>query len=292
MEPLYNNNPEPDSLDFLSRAEIPWNKSKEAVWNELLPKLASVPVAKVRRIYPVWVRISAAAVFLLLMAIPAFMRFYSVTVSSPSGKHLAVTLPDGSTVAMNAGSTLNYHPYWWQVSRKINLSGEAFFEVKKGKKFEVVSELGKTSVLGTSFTIYARDYDYKVSCFTGTVKVVPMHNNSTETNRQVVILKPNDRVSLTKGGSFTVERNQVVEPARAWINNEFVFTSTPFIRVIEEIERQYGVTITVKGNPDYLYTGNFPKDTTVENVLTLVCRPFDIQFSVISKGEYQITQNN
>jgi transmembrane sensor len=287
-----HNDPVNDSPDFLSKAEIPWNKSKEEVWNELLPKLEFVPEIEVRRIYPVWARIGAAAAIILLLAIPAFMRFYLVSVSSPAGKHITISLPDGSTVAMNASSNLSYHPYWWQISRKIKLSGEAFFEVRKGKKFEVVSELGKTSVLGTSFNIYSRNSDYKVTCFTGTVKVVPLHGSGSETNRQEVILKPNDRVTLTKGGSFTVERNQVVEPVKAWVNNEFVFTSTPFIQVIEDIERQYGVTITIKGNPDYLYTGNFPKDTSVENVLTLVCRPFDIRFSVNSKGEYQIIQNN
>jgi transmembrane sensor len=279
-----------DLPNFLGNASIPWHKTKEEVWNELSSELDYHIESKSRQLVPVWMRIAAAAVLVIALTIPAFMRFYYRSVNCPAGRHSTVLLPDGSTIIMNASSTINYHPFWWKFSREVNLKGEAFFKVQKGIKFEVVSNLGKTSVLGTSFNIYARNSEYKVACFTGIVKVVP--RNNTETHNQVVVLRPNDKATLTPGGSFTVERSQVDRTSASWIKNEFVFTSAPFAEVVAEIERQYGVTIKLSGKQDFLYTGNFTKRESIENVLTLICKPFDVKYFVNSNGEYQIMQNN
>jgi ferric-dicitrate binding protein FerR (iron transport regulator) len=98
-----------------------------------------------------------AAALLLLAGIFSLLRFYTTTKSCPAGQHLSYILPDGSSVEMNADSKITFHPLWYRFARKIDFEGEGYFEVKKSKKFEVVSESGTTEVLGTSFNIYSRD---------------------------------------------------------------------------------------------------------------------------------------
>ena len=278
--------------EFFPKANIAWKKSREEIWNDLSSKLGSENKPSSGRIVTRWNYIAAAAIIIVLIAVPTAMRLYTVNLTSPPGKHLSVSLPDGSTVVLNAATHLSYHKYWWAFSRKVQLEGEAYFTVKKGKSFEVVSPLGKVSVLGTSFNIYARKLDYNVACFTGKVRVVPRVEEKSPLQHQEVNLEPNDMATLTGGGSLIVERGQSIQHIKAWTKNEFNFTAAPITRVMEEIGLQYGILIKFQGNLNYLYTGNFARDSSVENVLNLVCRPFDMKYLVDKNGQYLITENN
>jgi ferric-dicitrate binding protein FerR (iron transport regulator) len=156
--------------------------------------------------------------------------------------------------------------------------------VEKGKKFEVVSALGRTEVLGTTFNIYSRENEYKVTCMTGRVKV-------TSFKSKVAILSPNFEASVISDGIIMVQREPNTEASISWVNNMFNFTARPLGEVFKEIARQYGVKIILNGGTDYLYTGYFLKDKPVEEVLNLVCKPFGLTFTRISDKEYEIFQN-
>ncbi len=140
-------------LEMISRSGIEWEKSKEQIWSDLEKKL---DVAKKRRdvtfdISPVKMAIAAAV--LILIGLAVFMQVYQVKLSVPAGKHLSLNLPDNSKVRLNAQSELTYKPLIWKFSRKIKFEGEAYFEVKHGKKFSVISAKGTTMVMGTSINI-------------------------------------------------------------------------------------------------------------------------------------------
>ena len=185
---------------------------------------------------------------------------------------------------MNADSKMSYKPLWWKFARGINFEGEGYFEVEKGKMFEVVSETGRTEVLGTSFNIYSRDREYKVTCFTGKVKVVSFTSEEA-------VLSPDYEASINADGNIKVWNEPDATGANAWINNMFKFNARPLIEVLKEIGRQYDVTILFKADPDYSYSGYFSKDKTVEDVLSLVCKPFGLTFVRNSEKEYEIFQN-
>ena len=121
--------PEDDSIMLFAKMEIPWEKSSNQVWEELSAKIDAMPATKQRRVIPMFYGLSAAAVIIILLAVTIFLRFYSTTISSLSGEDMTAQLPDGSTVGLNPGSSLSYHPYWWQFSRKISFEGEGFFNV-------------------------------------------------------------------------------------------------------------------------------------------------------------------
>nr|NQU91486.1 FecR family protein [Bacteroidota bacterium] len=269
---------------FFSKIEIPFDKSRQDVWELLAGKLEEKPEATKIRFFRNRFVTTIAASVLILLGTFSVMRFYSKTIVNPRGQHITVNLPDGSVVELNAQSTLNYHPYWWNFSRKIDFSGEGFFRIAKGGKLEVSSAAGKTIVLGTSFNIYARNNIYKVTCVTGKVKVV----SSTS---EEAILTPNYHAEIDPAGSIMVKKLENPEAPTRWTNHMFNFTSAPLMLVIGEIERQYNVAVKTNTHLDLVYTGYFSKDMPVEQVLNLICKPFGLTFVKKSDDQYLIVQN-
>jgi len=275
--------PEDASSELFTRMEIPWEKSSNQVWEELSAKIDAMPATKQRRVIPMFYGLSAAAVIIILLAVTIFLRFYSTTISSLSGEDMTAQLPDGSTVGLNPGSSLSYHPYWWQFSRKISFEGEGFFNVEKGKKFEVASPLAKTIVLGTSFTIYSRNDEYRVSCFTGRVKVVSHKDGN-------VVLEPNEQAVVGIDGSIVKHINHQNEPPNEKSDVNFIFTGASLSQVFDEIGRRYSVSITLKIEKEYFYTGNFTSEKPLNDVLDLVCKPFSLSFAKQADGSYMVFQ--
>ncbi|MDD2797399.1 MAG: FecR domain-containing protein [Bacteroidales bacterium] len=272
----------PNSLDPESiRLKMKWNKSKEEIWAEKFASI-STPEVKPRKLTLRFMYSGIAAAVLLMLMI-SFSWMYSKTVVSPIASHMQVELPDGSVVLMNAETKVSYKPLWWYVQREVNLTGEAFFKVKKGKRFAVKSNAAVTSVLGTTFNIYARADGYEVTCLTGKVKVEP------RLGINLTVLTPRQKAVVDRKGEIV---QQQVEPEQsiAWSRSEFYFTSVQLSKVLEEISRQYGVKIECKGNFDDQYTGNFSKNMPIEQVLNLVCLPFGINFTAVNENQYLISK--
>ncbi|RUT72924.1 FecR family protein [Ancylomarina longa] len=282
-----NSNPdsEMDFLQSLPKIEMSYTKSKDDVWKDLLNKTAaSKPPVKTIKLQ--WVKYAAAACLFLLLTYAGFINIYTKTIYCPKGKHMSVLLPDQSQIELNAGSNLRYKPYLWKYYRKVKFEGEAFFKITKGSKFEIESDLGKTYILGTSFNIYARGKEYKVTCYTGKVKVV---SKITSDN---ILLLPNDYAYVTKNGNIKLEKEDKAAEQILWRSNLFRFTRTPLQSVFEEIELQYDINITEKGKFKLNYTGNFSKEKSVESVLHKVCMPLGLNFAKGPGKNYIITQNN
>jgi len=263
-----------------------WSESKEQIWASLQPRLETPKQREkiLKRLTLPWLG-TVAALALILLSLTFYARYFSKTLHSPLANHLTVQLPDGSTVNLNAESTVRFHPYWWRFKRVVHFSGEGYFEVKPGKKFEVQSEMGNTAVLGTRFNIFARDNTYRVTCLSGSVKVSSKQNHS-------MVLEPNQKAEIDERGQ--IKKIMLSEPHTeiAWKNYLFFFTATPINEVLREIERQYGVKLKNTALQLNLYTGNFKKENHVEEVLKVVCLPMGLGFKKLSKDEYLIFQSN
>ncbi len=267
-----------------SKLEISWDESKEDIWAKMAQK-KETPKAEVKTIHfwqqPVF-RYAVAAVLVLFVAVGAIARFYSSTYETRHGEHLVVSLPDGSSVTLNAESSVVFHPYWWSFSRSLEFEGEGFFEVEKGSNFSVSSSNGTTTVMGTSFNIFARDEDYRVACVAGKVKVEDAEGANE------VFLTPNEKAELKDGQLLKSEIN--TDNEIAWINNKFVFSSTPIREVFDEIERQYGVVIKSDESLDKEFGGGFSREDSLEDVLDRVCSSFSLKFTEESTGVFYITE--
>jgi transmembrane sensor len=259
-------------------------RSKEDVWAEL-ELMLNKPLKKEGKVIAMNVRkwqVAASLIFALLFASVLGSRFYKKSVISLPGKQELAILPDGSEVHINSTSEISYNPIWWSVNREVNLKGEAFFKVKKGKKFTVVSNIGTTTVVGTSFNIFARENNYEVTCLTGRVKVVSLKT------KQETLITPNQMVKLSGTGNIQLNQNVNAKLATYWSVGKFVFTQVPLDKVLSEISLRYGVEIKNRSNSKELYTGNFDKENNIELALNLVCKPFGLEYKKLPSGEYLI----
>lgn len=268
--------------DFFDKVEIPFKKSAKDAWEEISIKIEEPASPKTVKMSTEKIVLAIAASLILMLSIGSVLRFYSKTIRVEASEQLSYILPDGSEVQLNAQSVLHYNPLWWRISRNLSLDGEAFFQIKKGSTFTVLSKNGRTEVLGTSFNIYSRPDLYEVMCVTGKVKV-------SSKLKEEVILTPDYQASIKKDGIISVSKNSQPEQKVSWKNGMFNFTAVPLIKVIQEIERQYDVEINLIASPNLMYTGFFSKDYSVEDVLNLVCKPFNLKYSKEGKRIYRIS---
>nr|WP_319400572.1 FecR family protein [uncultured Carboxylicivirga sp.] len=278
-----------DFIKSLPELELSYSKSKEEVWGSLSAIIdkentqLEENISPIRSIHYLKFAYAVAAVFITLLVSTAFMRFYTKTINVGTGEQITALLPDKSSIELNAGSTIQYHPYWWQFNRQVQFEGEGFFKVQKGSAFEVISTKGKTIVLGTSFNIYSRKDDYTVTCYTGKVKVV-----STKSGQSVAIT-PNQQAIININGSIISRDDINTDNTIAWRDGMFIFTATPVNLVFEEIERQYGVNIALSTNINYNYTGNFTRQQSVDDVMHTVCLALNLNYQQV-KGGYKVSK--
>lgn len=282
---LHINSLEEESNQFFSRGKINWQKSEEEVWKSLVDKIQEKPEKKTVSLFPAVLKYAAAAVLFLLVGITSLTFFYAKTIESLPGQHLTAELPDGSLVELNAGSTVKYYPLKWNFERKLYFEGEGFFDVQKGKKFEVESKNGITSVLGTTFNIYSRDDNYRVTCLSGKVKV-------TSKTEESVTLEPNAHVEIEKGKIILKQKKQKKEVI-SWKAGMFDFRGAPLKEVIDEIERQFAVTIQLQPtlnnrNATVIFTNKYD----VEEVLDFVCKTMQIKFVKQSENVFLVVENS
>lgn len=270
---------EEQEVAFFRNIDIPLGEDKETLWESFSEEINTPKPAIVR---VMWGQKMAVAAVLLITFSILFCKYYSVSIVSENGQHLAHELPDGSTVVLNAGTTVTYVPYWWRFNRAIELEGEAYFEVKKGNAFVVNSKKGTTEVLGTSFNIFSRENEYQVLCSTGRVKV------TTNKSLLSVVLSPNEMAVIDQDNQLKKRMNQSVAKVLGWKKNLFHFDGRALKIVFKELERQYDVEIELPKPLNERFTGIFEKKEAVEPILELICVTFNLKYTKISKQSYRI----
>lgn len=222
---------------------------------------------KVRTLNPWFTRIAAMLV-LFLGATFFLYTTHTTTQIADTGKRTEFLLPDNSTVLLNAGSEADYKTWNWKNNRKLQLDGEAYFKVAKGQTFDVVTPMGKVTVVGTQFNVKARGSRFDVTCFEGKVRV-------TSSDNQILLLLPGESIAFEKGKKIEVPMDKKSQPG--WLSNEADFYKESLSNVIKEIERQYNVEITVNtALPAERFTGTIPTND-INTALELIEAPYHLK---------------
>lgn len=226
--------------------------------------------AKPTKSIPLWKKMGSIAA-ILVVVLGAVMFFNSgVKVDSYHAIQLSHALPDGSQVILNSNSELSYSNSFTE-ERLLNLEGEAFFEVEKGKSFTVSTDLGDVKVLGTSFNVLAREDIFTVACRTGKVQVTVDGKNN--------ILNPGDRIRFNNGTSNQIEK---IDPTKIneWAKGESFFERSPLQDVISAISNKYDIKILLPTRyNDKLYTGSFIHHD-IEKALKMVLVPMGVKYEL------------
>lgn len=194
------------------------------------------------------------------------------TISTPAGGQYTVSLPDGSKVWLNAGSSLKYPTIFSKNGRKVTLTGEGYFEVAhlngvKGRVPFTVSvikgntQVQKLEVLGTHFNInaYADEPYVKSTLLEGSVKIA-LNDGKT------ALLKPGQQAKLSNQDIQVQAADTDMDVA--WKNGEFVFRED-LRSAMRKVARWYDVEVVYDETaPENLTLGGWmSRGTNISEVL-------------------------
>lgn len=235
-----------------------------------------------------WMQIAASLLFIIAggLTVLTYMQRQEINTlaeqnvvirSGDYGKSL-VTLPDGTIVHLNAKSSLTYSQDFGRTDRKVELSGEGFFEVKKDteKKFIVGTGYMDVTVLGTKFNVYA--YENKdlveMSLVEGSVNItteLPPYRS--------INVKPNEKVTYNKITGELKHEQTSNKIETAWMNKELVFRSEPLKNVFDCLSRKFAVTFNVDDERllNDIYTGTF-EDENIESIMRVLKIHYNFEY--------------
>ena len=203
------------------------------------------------------------------------------TLTVPAGNRAHLILSDGTSVWLNAKSTLAYPNVFTGNTRELTLEGEAFFDVtaNPAQPFIVKSGNYRTQVTGTKFDVFAYQGFYQVSLVEGQVTVYEA--GATD---DAVVLYPNERVSLIDG-QF-VKRYADNMDDYLWREGIYWFDDMPFDAIIEKLQLYYDVQIHI-ANKELLkrkYTGKFRQRDGIESALRVIQMEYPFVYSKNEDG--------
>ncbi|MBB2146801.1 DUF4974 domain-containing protein [Pedobacter sp. LMG 31464] len=201
------------------------------------------------------------------------------TVSTPNGGQHQISLPDGSKVWLNAASSLKFPVSFASMSeRRVELSGEGYFEVARDKKHPfVVSSIGQTvEVLGTHFDVnaYGDGGRLRTTLLEGSVRLAIGDNVSK-------VLVPGQQASFGKGTGIKISAVDVSESV-AWKEGYFMFNNESLENIMLSVSRWYDVDIEFKDNDikDDPFWGTVSRFAKVGDVLKVLERTGEVHFKI------------
>lgn len=186
------------------------------------------------------------------------------TLRTPRGGQFRISLPDGSQVWLNAASSLRFPVAFGNGERKVELTGEAYFDVRPdaAKPFKVaVAEKAEVAVLGTEFNInaYTDEPAIRATLVKGSVAVT-----AAGATRK---LEPGQQAAIADGAP-QVETRPDIEEALAWRNAVFYFNNADVRAVMRQLQRWYDVEVEYRGTvPNRRFDGEIQRNLPLQDVL-------------------------
>ncbi|HEY4148183.1 MAG TPA: FecR domain-containing protein [Chitinophagaceae bacterium] len=186
--------------------------------------------------------------------------------STPRGGQYKLVLSDGSTVWLNAGSSLRFPAIFTGNERRVELQGEAYFEIARNTAmpFKVQVKTMEVTVLGTHFNIMGYDDEetIKTSLLQGTVKV--------QGDKAGLLLAPGQQSQLDRSGTMKLVRNANMDEAVAWKEGLFYFNGVDIQTVMRQLTRWYNVDVSYEETVDQHFNGKINRDADISKVLQML----------------------
>ncbi len=260
------------------------------VWEELSPHIIKDAKTKKIRRLPDWLKVAAS--FLLISFLGAFIYFETkstdreeiterlmIEKESLLGQKLTFSLPDGSSVKLNAGSKLIFPEKFDEQSREVKLEGEAFFDISRdiNRPFRINTKDFKVEVLGTSFNVkaYAND-ESSVAVKSGKVSV-ELFDDDTR-----FLLDPNEIVSYfpttDKLEKYKLEDTQWVF---GWTEKQLIYKNSNIDHILKDLSKWYGVEFEIQRrlNTSKTISGKYDNPPLFE-VMESLSFAYDFKFEI------------
>ncbi|WP_236974244.1 FecR family protein [Membranihabitans maritimus] len=198
------------------------------------------------------------------------------TISTPQGGQFKVLLPDGSSVWLNALSSVRFPVDFNGASRNVEITGEVYFEVvhDQSRPFFVKTGNQVVKVLGTQFNINAYENESGIAT-TLTEGSVEISNGG-----QSVIISPGQQAVNTPEAEIEVSEVDI-DPVIAWKDGVFQFWSTDIKDIMRQLSRWYQVEVEYLNDfGDEVFTGFISRDVNISRVLEMLEEAGDVKFGI------------
>ena len=205
-------------------------------------------------------------------------------------------LADGSKVWLNAASSLRFPANFSGKERRVELTGEGYFEVAKNAAmpFKVsIPSLGGTGgggeveVLGTHFNInsYNDEASIKTTLLEGSVKVTGLRTQASR------LIKPGQQAQLNTNGQLSINSNPDIEEVMAWKNGKFYFgDAMDIVTIMRQLSRWYNIEVTYEGSFSAHFGGSISRNVNVSKVFEMLEMTGSLKFDVKGKKVTVSTQ--
>jgi transmembrane sensor len=212
------------------------------------------------------------------------------TLATPRGGQYQLSLPDGSKVWLNAGSSIRYPVVFNGAERNVEITGEAYFEVTPsispkggGKKIPFIVNIlpsfggaggGRVEVLGTHFNVnaYNDEEAVRTTLLEGSVKVTNRETANVKRERPnelSAVLKPGEQAVLSRANSqLTIHNSPDPDEAVAWIYGQISMKNITVRELMRQVSRWYDVDVVFEGEvPKMSFSGSISKTVNLSLVL-------------------------
>lgn len=212
------------------------------------------------------------------------------TLSTPEGGQYQLILSDGTKVWLNAASSIRYPTAFIGNERKVEISGEVYFEVEKvaGKTFKVIAPSpggpAAIEVLGTHFNVkaYENESPVKATLLEGSVRLSKGSENT--------LLKPGQQAQVGDSAIRVVDGVDI-EAAIAWKDGMFQFSDTDLLTILKQLERWYGADVHYEDVPKLHFSGTISRDVYLSQVLKMLEITGNIRFEII-QGQIKLADKD
>jgi transmembrane sensor len=239
-----------------------------------IEKLRSINTV-IRNRYRIAIGIAASLLFIIALASIKFVgsnSLFKKTITesiAPLGQKSQLVLADGTKAFLNSGTVLRYDNQFGKRNRKIELVGEAYFEVAKNKKIPFIINTSdiEIKVLGTKFNVSAYPNDPVIETYVTEGKVNVRDINSEKS----LVLVAHQKVSFSKGKKLLTLSEVHSDNLISWKENILYFDNENFENIIKKLERWYNVSIRLEGKDsiDDRFTLTI-KEESLREVLDLI----------------------
>lgn len=206
------------------------------------------------------------------------------SLSVPRGGEFFLQLADGTKVWLNSETILRYPVQFTGNERKVELTGEAFFEVTRNEKIPFLVESGEQviKVLGTEFNISS--YKEKSQIYTTLVKgsVEIFLKDKPEINQRLV---PNEQSIVNKIDGHISKRKVETYQFIAWKEGRFVFENQNLGEIMHTLSKWYNVDIVFARAElkDIRFTGNLQRYANFSEMLKKIQKTNEVEFVIENK---------
>lgn len=198
------------------------------------------------------------------------------TLTTPRGGQQKIILADGSEIWLNAASSLHFPTVFTGKERKVEVTGEAYFEIAKNADMPFIVSVNQAEirVVGTHFNVmsYNDEAALTTTLLEGSVRFI----NANDTS----ILKPGQQSQLTKDGQVKIVTGVNTDEVIAWKNEFFYFEGAGIEQVMRQLSRWYDVDVEYDQKPDDLFYAEIPRSTQLSDVLKALALTGRIRFEI------------